>query len=65
MGIFIAFVRKDRSVIVSLSLIFSEEKKRENEKNMNVYVVSIDSFYKYVNTYGLRFRDKYNNDSCV
>lgn len=37
MGIFIAFVRKEHSVIVSYLLA----KKKENEKNMNVYVISI------------------------
>lgn len=54
MGIFIAFVHKDHSVIVSYLLA----KKKENEKNMNVYVVSIAIrfFFKYVDTWIAFFR---------
>lgn len=61
MGIFIAFVRKDHSIIVSYLLA----KKKENEKNMNVYVVSIAIRF-FLNTWihGLRFRINITID-CV
>lgn len=55
MGIFIAFVRKDHSVIVSYLLA----KKKENEKNMNICIRCIDRYlilFKYVDTWIAFFR---------